>query len=72
MTGSEQTAEFQNFRMRAFELRGHGPFLWKGNSFMVLKSRGAFELDEFKYNCHLAVGKDLWGSLHFHTDPNLF
>lgn len=29
-------------------------------------------LDEFKYNCHLAVGKDLWRSLHFHTDPNLF
>jgi hypothetical protein len=34
----EQTVEFQSFRMRTFEVRGKGPCLLKGNSFMFLKS----------------------------------
>jgi len=33
----EQTAEFQSFRMRTFEVKGNGHCLWKGNSFMALK-----------------------------------
>jgi len=33
----EQTVEFQSFRMRTFEVRGNGPCLWKGYSFMALK-----------------------------------
>ena len=33
----EQTAEFQSFRMRTFEVKGNGPCLWKDYSFMALK-----------------------------------
>ena len=33
----EQTAEFQSFRMRTFEVKGNGPCLWKGYSFMALE-----------------------------------
>jgi hypothetical protein len=33
----EQTVEFQSFRMRTFVVRGNGPCLWKGYSFMALK-----------------------------------
>ena len=34
---TEQTVEFQSFRMRTFEARGNGPCLWKGNPFIALK-----------------------------------
>jgi hypothetical protein len=34
---TEQTVEFQTFRMRTFEVKGKSLCPWKGNSFMTLE-----------------------------------
>jgi hypothetical protein len=34
---TEQTVEFQSFRMRTFNVKGNCSCLWKGKSFMALK-----------------------------------